>query len=90
MRENEELFRMANNRLRRQIEDAVPAGEPVPFLCECMDELCMARVEMTMGDYRHVRASDDTFTVAPGHAAPDGEVVVEKKGGFHVVRKEAA
>jgi hypothetical protein len=90
MRENEELFRMANDRLRGQIEDAVADGEPIPFLCECMDDLCMARVEMTMGDYRHVRASDDTFAVAPGHAAPDGEVVVEEKDGFHVVRKEAA
>jgi hypothetical protein len=89
MRENEELFRTANERLRRQIEDTVPDGEPIPFLCECMDDLCMARVEMTMGDYRHVRASDNTFAVAPGHAASDGEVVVEEKRGFNIVRKEA-
>jgi hypothetical protein len=90
MRENEELFRTANERLRQQVEDAVPDGQPVPFLCECMDDLCMARIELTMGDYRHVRASDDTFAVAPGHAAPDGEVVVKERGAFHVVRKEAA
>ncbi|MGH3035807.1 MAG: hypothetical protein ACRDMU_01370 [Gaiellaceae bacterium] len=81
---------MANDRLRRQVEDAVPLGRPVPFLCECMDELCMEHVEMTMGDYRHVRASDDTFAVAPGHAASDGEVVVEEREAFHMVRKRSS
>jgi hypothetical protein len=90
MRENEELFRTANDRLRTQVEADVMDGQRVPFLCECMDELCMERVEMTMGDYRQVRARDDTFAVAPGHAAPEGEVVVEQRSRFHVVRKDEA
>lgn len=90
MRENEELFRMANNRLRAQVEAVVPDGEPVPFLCECEDELCMDRVDMTMAQYENLRASDDTFAVAPGHAAPAGEVVVRDEDAFHVVRKEPA
>jgi hypothetical protein len=90
MRENEELFRMANERLRAQIADAVTADSLVPFLCECVDELCMARVEMTLTDYRGVRADEDTFAVAPGHAAGAGEAVVEVHGSYHVVRKEAA
>jgi hypothetical protein len=88
MRENEELFRAANERLREQIENAVRVDQAVPFLCECMDEVCMKRIDMTLGDYLQVRASDDTFAVAPGHAAPRGEVVVEKQGAFHVVRKD--
>lgn len=90
MRENEELFRTANERLRMQVQDAVAPGRPVPFLCECMDDLCMERIDMTLGDYLQVRASDDTFAVAPGHAAPGGEVVVGEQGAFHVVRKDAA
>jgi hypothetical protein len=45
---------------------------------------------MTLGDYRRVRASDDTFAVAPGHAASRGEVVVEERDAFHVVRKDSA
>jgi hypothetical protein len=90
MRENEELFRMANERLRAQIADAVTAKTSVPFLCECVDELCMARLEMTLDDYRGVRAEEDTFAVAPGHAAGAGEEVVEEHDSFHVVRKEAA
>ena len=89
MRENEELFRTANERLRKHVEDAVLPGEAVPFLCECMDELCMKRIDLTLTEYRQVRARDDTFAVAPGHAAPRGEVVVDQHDGFHVVRKEA-
>jgi len=90
LRENEELFRTANDRLHEQIEDVVPDGRSVPFLCECMNELCMERMEMTLGEYRHVRASNDTFAVVPGHAAPFGEVVVKELDAFHVVRKEAS
>jgi hypothetical protein len=90
MRENEEAFRAANNGLRRQVEHLVEDGGRIPFLCECLDELCLARVEMTLQQYELVRASDDTFAVAPGHAAPSGEAVVSEEDGFHVVRKEAA
>jgi len=90
MRENEELFRTANERLREQIADSVTADRLVPFLCECEDELCMERMEMTLDDYRRVRADEDTFAVVPGHAAGAGEVVVREHDSFHVVRKEAA
>jgi hypothetical protein len=90
MRENEELFRTANERLRGQIEDAVTSGRLVPFLCECSDERCMERMEMTLYDYQRLRADADTFAVLPGHAADEGEVVVQERGSFHVVRKEAA
>jgi hypothetical protein len=89
MRENEELFRMANERLREQVADSVTADRLVPFLCECADELCMERLEMSLGDYRRVRADENTFAVVPGHAAPRGEVVEVEHLSFHVVRKEA-
>jgi hypothetical protein len=90
VRENEELFRLANERLHDQIADAVAADRPVPFLCECADERCMERVEMTLSDYESIRADADTFAVAPGHAVERVEKVVEDRGSFHVVRKEAA
>jgi hypothetical protein len=89
MRENEEVFRTANERLRKQIENDLAPDQAVPFLCECMDEMCMERVDMTLGDYLRVRANDDAFAVAPGHAAPRGEVVVEERDAFHLVRKES-
>jgi hypothetical protein len=90
MRENEEVFRIANERLHRQIADAVAADRHVPFLCECANERCMERVEMTLDDYESVRADPDTFAVVPGHAVEQVEKVVADRGSFHVVRKEVA
>ena len=90
LRENETLFRMANERLRDQIADSVTPDRLVPFLCECADERCMGRVEMSLSDYQSVRADPDTFAVLPGHVAEAGETVVEERDSFHVVRKEAA
>ena len=37
--ENEKLFRTAN-------ED-----QSIPFLCECIDETCMARIDLTPHEY---------------------------------------
>jgi hypothetical protein len=90
MRENEELFRMANERLLEQIGDATSEDTLVPFLCECADDLCMARMELTLDDYRSLRADDGAFGVLPGHVEEHGEVVVRELGSYHVVRKRAA
>jgi hypothetical protein len=90
IRENEELFRMANERLREHIPGAASDDRVVPFLCECADDLCLARMEMRLDEYRRLRADENTFAVVPGHAAEDGEVLVRELPRFHVVRKEAA
>jgi hypothetical protein len=89
LRENEELFRKANQRLHEQIADGAPADRLVPFLCECGDDLCMARMEMTLDDYRRLRADGEAFGVLPGHVAEHGEFVVRTIGSYQVVRKEA-
>jgi hypothetical protein len=89
MRENESLFRMANQRLHEQIRGGVPGDRLVPFLCECADDLCMARMEMTLDDYRRLCADGEVFGVLPGHVAENGEVVVRDLDSYHVVRKEA-
>lgn len=89
MRENEEVFRNANERLRKHIEGVVSPDRPVPFLCECMDERCLDRIEMTLDEYSGVRGAEDRFAVAPGHAAPQGEIVLERRAEFDVVQKEA-
>ena len=89
MRENEELFRTANERLRERVKVEVSDDRVVPFLCECADDLCMARVEMTLEDYLRLRADGDTFMVVPGHAFEHGEVVVRELPSYHVVRKVA-
>jgi hypothetical protein len=90
IRENEELFRMANQRLHEQISGGMSGDRLVPFLCECADDLCMARMEMTVDDYRSLRADGEAFGVLPGHVAEHGEVVVRELHSYRVVRKDAA
>ena len=79
---------MANERLQ-QVAGSVTADRLVPFVCECADELCPERVEMTLDDHRRVRADENTFAVAPGHAAAEGEVIMQEYDSFHG-GKEAA
>jgi hypothetical protein len=88
MRENEELFRMANERLHEQVQGGVAGERLVPFLCECADEQCMGRMEMTLDDYRRLRADGEAFGVLPGHVAEQGEVVLQEQDSYLVVRKE--
>jgi hypothetical protein len=86
--ENEKLFRTANERLRERVEDIVAPGESIPFLCECIDDTCMARIELTHDEYKNVRAGEDRFVIAPGHPQLDGERIVEEEDHFVVVSKE--
>ena len=44
--ENEKLFRTANEALRERVEDSVGPDQSIPFLCECIDETCMARIDL--------------------------------------------
>jgi hypothetical protein len=90
LRENEELFRTLNERLVDQVADTLDDDRVVPFLCECADDLCMGRMEMTLDEFKQLRAEDGTFGILPGHAVDEGEVVVREVGTYHVVRKEAA
>jgi hypothetical protein len=86
--ENEELFRKANERLRDRAEVTAAPGRSIPFICECIDETCMARIDLTLEDYERVRSDDDHFVIAPGHPQLDGERVVEEEDHFLIVTKE--
>ena len=93
--QNEKLFRTANERLRERAERLRERAEVVaaprrsiPFLCECIDETCMARIDLTLEVYEKVRSDDEHFLIAPEHPRLDGERVVEKYDHFLVVTKE--
>ena len=86
--ENEELFRRANERLRERAESIVEPGQSVPFLCECIDEKCMDRLDLTLEDYERVRSDGEHFVIVPGHPLLDGEKIVEEGNRFLIVSKE--
>lgn len=82
------LFRTANQRLRERAEDLVEEGASIPFLCECADEACLGRVELTMAQYRGVRTGPNRYLILPGHPMIEREHVVEDNGHFQIVEKE--
>ena len=86
--ENERLFRIANEGLRERVEDIVEPNQSIPFLCECIDETCMARIELTRKEYAMARSDDEWFVIARGHPILDGERIVEEEEHYFIVTKE--
>jgi hypothetical protein len=84
--ENETIFRAGN----ASIDKAIGAKlEKVPYLCECGEERCLARVVLTAAEYEAVRSHPARFFVVPGHEdSAAGEVVVEQYDRFTVVEKQ--
>ena len=60
---NEAIFRAGNERIRAAVADAMPR---TPYMCECSDERCLERLELTKDEYERVRAHPARFFVSPG------------------------
>jgi hypothetical protein len=83
---NETIFRAANESI-----DKAAGGrlEKAPYLCECGEESCLARVALSPAEYEAVRAHPARFLVVSGHEdLIAGEVVVEQHDRFTVVEKQ--
>ena len=82
---NEAIFRAGNESIDKAAGGRV---EMIPYLCECGEKSCLARVELTPGEYEAVRSHPARFLVVPGHEdLTAGEVVVERHERFTVVEK---
>jgi hypothetical protein len=83
---NESFFRQVNERIK-DVANGFEDGESYEFLCECSDPSCTARITLEPRQYEWVRASPTRFVLAPGHAAPQVEHVVEREESHEVVEK---
>jgi hypothetical protein len=83
---NETIFRAGNESIDKAVGGKV---EKAPYLCECGEKSCLARVELTQAEYEAVRAHPARFFVVPGHEdLTAGEVVVKQYDRFTVVEKQ--
>ena len=64
--QTEEVFRSANERIAEKGRELGWAF-PVPFLCECSDRSCFARLELTLAAYEQLRLHPQRYITAPGH-----------------------
>jgi hypothetical protein len=84
--ENQRAFRTGNERLRSVLERRA-GDETIPFLCECMDDTCMARVELTLEEYGGIRTDETRFVIARDHPRLPGERIVGDNGHYQIVEK---
>ena len=84
--ETQRAFRIGNERLRGALE-ATAGGEPIPFLCECTDDTCLGRVDLTLEEYEAVRRHENRFVIVRDHPTLQGERIVQDKGFYQVVEK---
>ena len=83
---NESFFRQVNERIK-DVAKGFADDESYEFLCECADPSCTARISLTLGEYEWIRANPARFVLAPDHAAPEIEHVVEREESHVVVEK---
>jgi hypothetical protein len=86
---NDNLFRRANESIKRSATEIGAEIEHVPFICECAEESCTTVIPVPRDEYERVRSDPRLFLNAPGHhaAAQGWAKVVERHAQYVVVEK---
>jgi hypothetical protein len=86
---SQSLFREVNERVKRMHESVGSARSLADWICECADDSCMDKVEMTLAEYEEIRENGARFFVVPSsrHVWADVEQVVRRNDRFWVVEK---
>jgi hypothetical protein len=87
---NEAIFREINERtrsLQERFGPEDPSTRYEQFLCECGDQMCVERVDLTASEYEFVRAEPSQFVLRPGHTIPRVERIVRENDRYVVVVK---
>jgi hypothetical protein len=85
--ENQRRFRKANEGLHDLVEGRLPDSQPVAFVCECADDECMGRVEVSLQEWEAVALNPNHFLMKAGHQRSKWEEVVGSLGEYEVARK---
>ena len=85
--ETQKLFRRGNESLHDAAVGAGVETTPVPFLCECADEDCLGRVELTPSEWKVVTAEPNHYVKIAGHLRSEGEEVVGSIHEYEIARK---
>ena len=85
--------RGANERAKNVIEEHTPDEEKstlkIDFYCECSDDDCRERVNLTLAQYEELHDSRSQFVIDKGHDSPSVEKVIKTRRGLQVVDKYA-
>lgn len=85
---NESLFREINEGIAEVVEHSrTVRSSLVVFVCECSNDDCTQAIELTLDEYKQVRAEPTHFLVVPGHESADVERVVRDEERYLVIEK---
>lgn len=100
MTENDAVFRQSNEKVQDGIEElaklANEHGQPefspkadltLQFYCECSDENCRQRIELSVSTYGDIHQNRSRFVVLPGHEVIEVESVIETNDAYTIVEK---
>jgi hypothetical protein len=65
----------------------LPEATTVAFLCECADDKCMGRVEVSPDQWEAVTGPTNRFLIMAGHPRTEGEEIVDTLGPYEIVEK---
>jgi hypothetical protein len=85
--QNQEEFRHANERLEDVVSEADLDGRLVSFLCECADDNCLGRIDLTLADYDAAHLLSDSYIILAGHPRVEDEEIAEDRGTYEIVQK---
>jgi hypothetical protein len=81
----EDVFRDANERIAEQALE-FKLEQPIPFLCECSDRRCFARLFLMLGEYEDARSDPEQYLTVAGHEVT-GAMVIAEGTGFVLAEK---
>jgi hypothetical protein len=84
---NEDLFRKVNDEIEGMNEAFGTITGTMSILCECGKLDCIEQIDVTLDEYRELRAEPTHFAVKPGHEITDVEEIVARRDGYFVVAK---
>jgi hypothetical protein len=86
--QTEDVFRSVNDCIAEKGSE-LGWRLPGPFICECSDVRCLARLELTLEAYRELRSHPLRYLIVPGHEVPE-TVVVEQTERMALAEKREA
>jgi hypothetical protein len=60
---------------------------PIPFLCECSNKRCFARISLTLEEYDEARAAPQRYLTISGHPVEGAALVIADDERFALVEK---
>jgi hypothetical protein len=81
----EDVFREANESIAAKARE-LQMEPPIPFLCECSDKRCFARVFLTIEQYGEARSAAQRYLTSSGHEV-EGALVIAQDERFALAEK---